>query len=151
MVEDKYHARSNHGLRYPDAGYTLGENAKALVRGFKKVLDLMPQISCPEDLIHGLYEQRGKDFNSPHNVVRRTDDVRFTGSQLIYDSDEKKILFILSLKIAITWGMRRPLVAMVLGDIRKVTRISRVSMKTGRSRLSQSRPNPSGVARHEDV
>tara|TARA_B100000073_G_scaffold320421_1_gene300092 strand:+ start:3673 stop:5145 length:1473 start_codon:yes stop_codon:yes gene_type:complete len=88
--KDKYHARSNHGLRYPDAGYTLGENAKSSRTRLQKVLDLMPQISSPEDLIHGLYEQRGKDFGSPHNVVRRTDNM-FTSSQLIYDFDEKKI------------------------------------------------------------
>tara|TARA_B100000424_G_C22944934_1_gene502870 strand:+ start:4183 stop:5649 length:1467 start_codon:yes stop_codon:yes gene_type:complete len=90
MLKDKYHVRSNHGVRYPDAGYTLGENAKSSRTRLQKVLDLMPQISTPEELIHGLYEQRGKDFNSPHNVVRKTDNM-FTSSQLIYDFDKKNI------------------------------------------------------------
>lgn len=88
--KDKYHARSNHGIRYPEAGYTLGENAKSSRTRLKKVLDLMSQIKEPEDLVHGLYEQRGKDFSSPHNVVRKTDNM-FTSSQLIYDFDKKKI------------------------------------------------------------
>lgn len=88
--KDKYHVRSNHGLRYPDAGYTLGENAKSSRTRLKKVLDLMSQIKEPEELIRGLYEARNEDFNSPHNVVRKTDNM-FTSSQLIYDFDEKKI------------------------------------------------------------
>ena len=81
---------SNHGLRYPDAGYTLGENKKSSKARLQKVLDLLPQISSPEELIERLYAQRFEDFNSPFNVVRRTDNM-FTSSQLIYDFDKRKI------------------------------------------------------------
>lgn len=88
--KDKHHAMSNHGLRYPDAGYTLGENKKSSEARLQKVLDLLPQISSPEELIERLYAQRFEDFNSPFNVVRRTDNM-FTSSQLIYDFDKRKI------------------------------------------------------------
>ena len=81
---------SNHGLRYPDAGYTLGENKKSSEARLQKVLDILPQISSPEELIERLYAQRFEDFNSPFNVVRRTDNM-FTSSQLIYDFDKRKI------------------------------------------------------------
>ena len=92
--KNKHHAMTNHGLRYPDAGYTLGENKKSSVARLQKVLDILPEITSTEDLIEKLYAQRFDDFNSPYNVVRRTDNM-FTSSQLIYDFDKRKIILYL--------------------------------------------------------
>jgi len=90
LSEGKHHVRSNHGDKYPDAGYTIGENKESSHTRLKKVFDTLSEVESPEDLIKQLYAQRFKDPTSPFNVVRRTDNM-YTSSQLIYDFENKKI------------------------------------------------------------
>lgn len=90
LSTEAHTVRSNHGVHYPDAGYTIGENKESSHLRLQKVLDLLPNISSHENLIEELYRQRFEDQASPFNVVRRTDNM-FTSSQLIYDFDQKKI------------------------------------------------------------
>jgi len=91
-VEDlditKPHVRSNHGIKYPQAGYTSGENKESSHKRLQVVEKTIGEVKTPEELIETLYAQRGENINNPFNVVRKTDNM-FTSSQLIYDFAKK--------------------------------------------------------------
>jgi hypothetical protein len=82
--------RSNHGVKYPSAGYTEGDNLKSSKTRLDKVEKAFSKAKSPDELIEELYSARGKNIEDPFNVVRRTDNM-FTSSQLVYDFEAKKI------------------------------------------------------------
>lgn len=91
---DDFHARSNHGLHYPKAGYTVGENKESSHQRMQTTLKTFSSCKTPEEFVSEIYRQRFKDPESPFNVVRKTDNM-FTSSQVIYDFDKRKIILYL--------------------------------------------------------
>lgn len=87
---DGVHVRSNHGIKYPSAGYTSGENKESSHTRKKIVEETISKVKTPEEMIETLYRQRGENISNPMNVIRKTDNM-FTSSQLVYDFAKKKI------------------------------------------------------------
>ena len=94
ISNDEILVRSNHGSKYPDAGYTLGENAESSKRRMQVTLDTLPNLKV-EEIAPSLYSQKYVDMESPFNVVRKTDNM-YTSSQLLLDlKNRKMILYII--------------------------------------------------------
>jgi len=93
---DDFHVRSNHGLKYPSAGYTIGENKESSHRRMETTKNILTRLkrNSPEDFIKEVYRQRFENLSDPYNVVRKTDNM-FTSSQVLYDFEKKKITLFL--------------------------------------------------------
>lgn len=89
---DDFHVRSNHGIRYPEAGYTEGENMESSHRRMNYMLDTLKRVKkkTPDDFVREVYRQRFNKFDNPFNIVRKTDNM-FTSSQVMYDFKNRKI------------------------------------------------------------
>jgi hypothetical protein len=90
IAQDEILVRSNHGSKYPDAGYTLGENAESSKRRMQITLDTLPNLKI-EEIAPSLYSQKYVDMESPFNVVRKTDNM-YTSSQILLDLKNKKMV-----------------------------------------------------------
>ena len=93
IKEDEILVRSNHGSKYPDAGYTKGENARSSNRRMEIALKTLPNLKI-EQIPSAFYSQKFKSSLSPFNVVRKTEDM-YTSSQLLLDLKKKKMVLYL--------------------------------------------------------
>ena len=93
ILEDEILVRSNHGSKYPDAGYTIGENALSSKRRMQITLETLPNLKI-EEIAPSLYSQKYVDVGSPFNVVRKTDNM-YTSSQIVLDLKSKKMVLYL--------------------------------------------------------
>jgi cation transport regulator ChaC len=94
-ILDPNFVRTNHGIYYPDAGYTIGENRESSERRYETAMGVIESsLRSPYDIVKKLFKDRLKDISSPFNVVRKTDNM-FTSNQIIFDPTKKKMnLFI---------------------------------------------------------
>jgi len=91
---ERTNTRTNHGISYPDAGYTEGDDyVSSIVRRWeaqKRIQDL----KHPEDIGPALMETIHKK-DSPFNPVRDTDTMRTTSQLLINTTRPRMILYLI--------------------------------------------------------
>ena len=91
---ERTNTRTNHGISYPDAGYTKGDDyVSSIVRRWeaqKRIQDL----KHPEDIGPALMETIHKK-DSPFNPVRDTDTMRTTSQLLINTTRPRMILYLI--------------------------------------------------------
>ena len=91
---DRVNTRTNHGISYPDAGYTKGDDyVSSIVRRWeaqKRIQD----VKHPEDIGPALMDPIHKK-ESPFNPVRDTDKMRTTSQLLINTTRPRMILYLI--------------------------------------------------------
>jgi hypothetical protein len=91
---DRTNTRTNHGISYPDAGYTKGDDyISSIVRRWeaqKRIQD----VKHPEDIGPALMTPIHKK-NSPFNTVRDTDKMRTTSQLLVNTTQPRMVLYLL--------------------------------------------------------
>lgn len=86
-----YHVRTNHGITYPDAGYTVGPKRDSSLSRFEQAQRVLPGSTSPFDLTTLLMNHRG-DTQDPNNMVRDTEEMSTT-SQLVLDLTDLILAF----------------------------------------------------------
>ena len=91
---DRTNTRTNHGISYPDAGYTQGDDyVSSIVRRWeaqKRIQD----VKHPEDIGPALMDPIHKG-DSPFNPVRDTDKMRTTSQLLINTTRPRMVLYLI--------------------------------------------------------
>ena len=81
---DRVNTRTNHGIAYPDAGYTKGDDYVSSVIRRWETQKRFQGLDAPEDMARALYEKRIHEKGSPYNPVRDTEKMRTT-NQVMFD------------------------------------------------------------------
>jgi len=81
---DRVNTRTNHGISYPDAGYTKGDDYVSSVVRRWEAQKRFQDCKQPEDMARVLYEGKIHDADSAFNPVRETEKMRTT-NQVMFD------------------------------------------------------------------
>lgn len=90
---ERVNTRTNHGVSYPDAGYTHGDDYVSSVVRRWEAQKRLQDVKHPEDIGPALMAPL-HDKNSPFNLVRDTDTMRTT-SQLVINATNPRMFFYL--------------------------------------------------------
>lgn len=89
-LDDQIYVRTNHGIVYPEAGYTEGEDLVSSVARRERAVSRFKEMQKPSDIAPGIYGHRIFDHSDPNNMVRDTDNLR-TVTQMVLDLTKRKM------------------------------------------------------------
>lgn len=94
MGPDELYVRTNHGIEYPDAGYTDGEDYVSSIARREQAIKVLDEVTSVKEIAPALYKNRRKDHADPYNMVRDTDNMR-TVTQMVLDLTHRRMLLYL--------------------------------------------------------
>lgn len=94
MEPDELYVRTNHGIEYPDAGYTEGDDYVSSVARREQAIKALGEVTSVKEVAPALYKNRRKDHADPYNMVRDTDNMR-TVTQMVLDLTHRRMLLYL--------------------------------------------------------
>lgn len=92
LANEKMHVRTNHGLAYPEEGYTEGPDFESSTSRYNQALRVLKKVKEVAKIAPTLVYERKSDFKDPNNMVRDTDNMRTT-TQMVVDLTALKLLF----------------------------------------------------------
>ena len=93
-IDDKLCVRTNHGIEYPDAGYTEGADYVSSVARKEKAIETLSPVDNVYNIAPSIYGERLDDRSSPNNMVRNTENMSST-SQVVFNLTQRKVLLYL--------------------------------------------------------
>lgn len=90
MEGDDLYVRTNHGVEYPDSGYTEGDDLVSSVARREVSTQKLREVQGVDEIAPTIYGSRRKDLGDTNNMVRDTPEMR-TVSQLVMDLTRKRV------------------------------------------------------------
>ena len=94
MDPDDLYVRTNHGIEYPDAGYTEGEDYVSSIARRENAIQILHEVRSVREVAPALYKNRRRDHADPYNMVRDTNNMR-TVTQMVLDLTHRRMLLYL--------------------------------------------------------